>query len=592
MALGDGIRRNIAHVSQTERTRFKNAIVQLNNLNYPDGTSKWVKQDKIHEATHIHGKESFLPWHRELCNRFEQLLREVDSDLSLHYWDWTEDPRAASDGNGGTINLFTTGFMGEANGVVGAPFAGFPPISRNIAGGASAPSSPSVDSDSNIINSTNGVPQSQQFNVIRNKIEDSPNHNSIHGYIGGTIGNGHTAFEDPFVFLLHSNVDRLWAMWQCVQGQGWRLNPSTVYGNESSDILITENLEPWAGGPPGLRPWTAPDNQQVLKNSLHISVVTPPKYGTLPSKTSHNSTTVKGLHLCGTNTVGRFWHTIRRSNGSWYPFGDVEGQTGDRGSFNSVACADIGNDLHVCGSNTVGRLWHAIRRVNGSWTPFGDIEGQTGDRGSFNSVACAAMGNELHVSGTNTAGRLWHAIRRANGSWTSFGDIESQTGDRGSFNSVACAAIGNELHVSGTNTAGRLWHAIRRANGSWTPFGDIEGQTGDRGSFNSVACAAVGNELHVCGTTTNGHLWHAIRRANGPWTPFGDVESQTGDRGSFNSVACTELNGELHVSGTNTTGKLWHAIRRTNGSWTRFGDVEGQTGDRGSFNKVACTGIA
>ena len=33
----------------------------------------------------------------------------------------------------------------------------------------------------------------------------------------GNIGDpsGHDAFQDPFVVLLHANVDRLYAMWQC-----------------------------------------------------------------------------------------------------------------------------------------------------------------------------------------------------------------------------------------------------------------------------------------------------------------------------------------------------------------------------------------
>jgi Common central domain of tyrosinase len=35
-----------------------------------------------------------------------------------------------------------------------------------------------------------------------------------HSYIGGTLGNADTSFREPFVFLLHSNVDRLFVLWQ------------------------------------------------------------------------------------------------------------------------------------------------------------------------------------------------------------------------------------------------------------------------------------------------------------------------------------------------------------------------------------------
>ena len=274
MALGDGIRRNIAHVTPTERDRYITAVVALHSRYYPDGVSKWVKQDEIHEATHVHSGASFLPWHRELLNRYEQLLREIDPELSLHYWDWTEDPRAADDDDGGTVNLFTSDFMGSSSGNSGDPFSGFPAITRSLSGGA-----PSVDSDADIISSTNGEDQVDQFEIFRTTIEESPNHDSVHGYIGGTIGAGHTAFEDPFVFLLHSNVDRIWAKWQTEAGEDWRLDPNLLYGSQSANILITENLEPWAGAA-GLRPWASPDNQQVVKNSKDISVVIPPCYDT------------------------------------------------------------------------------------------------------------------------------------------------------------------------------------------------------------------------------------------------------------------------------------------------------------------------
>jgi hypothetical protein len=122
MALGDGIRRNILSVSQQERDRFRDAIIALNNKFFPGsrtdfpagGVSYWFKQDEIHQATHVHGTPAFLPWHRELCNRFEAMLREVDPDLSLHYWDWNQDPTP----------LFTPNFMGSAQGDVGPPWLG------------------------------------------------------------------------------------------------------------------------------------------------------------------------------------------------------------------------------------------------------------------------------------------------------------------------------------------------------------------------------------------------------------------------------------------------------------------------------------
>jgi hypothetical protein len=135
MALGDGIRRNIATVSAEERQRLRDAILALHKRLYPGGrndtppggVSKWFKQDEIHAHTHVHGCPAFLPWHRDLVNRFEALIREVDPQLFLHYWDWTQDPTNAPDGSGGFVDLFTPDFMGSAHGQAGEPWlsAGF-----------------------------------------------------------------------------------------------------------------------------------------------------------------------------------------------------------------------------------------------------------------------------------------------------------------------------------------------------------------------------------------------------------------------------------------------------------------------------------
>jgi hypothetical protein len=300
VALGDGIRRNVAKISPEERNRLREAFRRIDALRFPDGVSYWDKQDQIHQATHVHGGPAFLPWHRELCNRLEAMLREVDPQLSLHYWDWTTDPRSTPDGNGGQMNLFTGNFMGSAEGRAGPPFASLdnggvfagsredtgnpadPPasIDRELADGSPAASLGSeFHRDADLLGRGNDRPEAEQFAEFREALERM--HGFIHGYIGGDIGFGHTAFEDPFVFLLHSNVDRLWAMWQKDPRFPWRLDPNRVYGAEASSIQITENMEPWAGGS-GIRPWAPPEDEQEVKNSKHPTVVSPPRYDTMP----------------------------------------------------------------------------------------------------------------------------------------------------------------------------------------------------------------------------------------------------------------------------------------------------------------------
>jgi hypothetical protein len=399
MALGDGIRRNLATVSKEERDLFIDAVKQLNQIFYsPTGSrtdfpaghvSYWFKQDEIHQSTHVHHVPQFLPWHREMCKRFEALLRSVHPELSLHYWDWNVDPSNMLDADGNVINLFASDFMGNADGAVnggaaGEPLlsAGFyapnlvgddyrddisphpitkpnpndpstwryqlhanpadppktltrgkqpgaPPIGqtlRNPFGGdwtpvpSGTPGSVYWPTDSEFLN----APTWEAFNDLMQGIELGTSNNAAHAlahqYIGGqtgTLTDAHTSFRDPFVFLFHANIDRLWAMWQRKNG-AVRLDPAQVYNTErdtpgSGDVEfgdpnwgILSPLEPWAGlsaqtpfnpGPPPtgtgiitniipVRPWFAPENEQNLpendKDSKNISVVIPASYDTAP----------------------------------------------------------------------------------------------------------------------------------------------------------------------------------------------------------------------------------------------------------------------------------------------------------------------
>jgi len=356
--LGDGIRRNIATVSKQERDRFRDAIIKLHTLpqfHYPGsrtdtpagGVSYWFKQDEIHAGSHVHVCPAFLPWHRELINRFEALLQLVDPQIALYYWDWTTDPGW----------MFTSDFMGNGDpsvnptvppetpgGQAGEPWLTpglynptaspfrtddefsttdnpFDPphdIARDVRVGA--PVTPAQEllllSATSFAEFDTIMERSTTNDQVHNF--DGGLHGAAHEWIGGLLGNQHTSFRDPFVYLLHSNVDRLFAMWQRQSGHSSRLDPAHVYDHTPGDWVIPGTstqidpelgqgtvtsgapwwgfkspLEPWAGGLDSdttatgqitglrqVRPWAPPENQQILKDSRDPSVVIPASYDT------------------------------------------------------------------------------------------------------------------------------------------------------------------------------------------------------------------------------------------------------------------------------------------------------------------------
>lgn len=359
MALGDGIRRNIKDVAPSERLALKNAIVEMHHRYFPGnnsdsppgGVSWWFKQDEIHQSTHVHHGPEFLPWHRELINRFEELLRQINPQLSLHYWDFKDDPRNITDGvideigTRGFLNLFDSNFMGSSSGSAGEPWqANSPPYRLDgfydpLAGTSGHPPEriegddldhnpydPPIDIPRtrvpfvlgsapapmpNVANREANILQQTTFPSMRTALESL--HNDAHVYFAAV--SPHLAFHDPFVYLLHSNIDRIYAMWQTDPTDPQypaRLQPDTVYGSESTGDFpvndeehlvpqiqnLTHYVEPWSTGAntfldkdpnnPNqtiaitfyIRPWSAPDNQGQPHDYHDISLVAPPCYDT------------------------------------------------------------------------------------------------------------------------------------------------------------------------------------------------------------------------------------------------------------------------------------------------------------------------
>jgi hypothetical protein len=293
------------------------------------------------------------------------------------------------------------------------------------------------------------------------------------------------------------------------------------------------------------------------------------------------------LHFMTANTDGTLWHAIRIADGRWSPFGDVEGQIGDSGSYLGLGAGGDSGAVQFAMGEVTGGLFHTIRNVDGSWSGVGDVKGQTGDRGHTVDTCCAVAQGQLQLLQVTSDGNLWHALRLVDGSWTGLGDVKGQAGNPGPIARGSCALESGNLHVVACTPAGAWVHTIRDAAGAWTGFGDIKGQTGDPGPVVDVAAAQVKDEVHVLAVTSDGRLWHAIRRSDGSWTGVGDVKGQIGDPGHIQRCAAAAIGPELHIGCLTSNGGVWHSIRHADGSWQPVGDVESQTGDRGSGSDLA-----
>jgi hypothetical protein len=256
----------------------------------------WHTQQEVHSNmgsfSNIHETLAFLPWHREFVNRYEVLLQQFDPTVKLLYWDWTTDPSAS------------LSFMGSFSGSIGPPFnpgsgptLAPPSVTRSVLG------SPPAELDSAVLarspydpfTSLSCVPPSSA--PFMAALEDC-SHNFSHGFIGGN-SMSFPAFsaQDPFFFMLHGDVDRLWAQWQRNVSDLERLDPAQTYGASlGSDANLSRTMGPWDGspGPPSsatsfaIQPWetTTPapsgGNYVVAKRPTDPSVVSPPIYDTAP----------------------------------------------------------------------------------------------------------------------------------------------------------------------------------------------------------------------------------------------------------------------------------------------------------------------
>lgn len=241
------VRKDAATLSDAERDRFLEALATLNDAG--DGPFRAFRDMHVREsAAEAHGAAGFLPWHRAYLLDLERSLQEIDAAVALPYWRFDRPAPA----------LFAPDFFGmpsadPADGDVIEFPHGHPLEFWRTDTVDRVERRPLWDIDEappTRVRFPNGVvrdwviSQADTFDLggpaalysgFRD-METAP-HGFAHTSFAGPIGSVPTAAKDPLFFLLHANVDRLWAFWQ------W-LNRRTAPGEDASYSLLDSHRPP------------------------------------------------------------------------------------------------------------------------------------------------------------------------------------------------------------------------------------------------------------------------------------------------------------------------------------------------------------
>ncbi|QOG01122.1 tyrosinase family protein [Flavobacterium sp. MDT1-60] len=248
------VRKNANKLDQEEMTMFLEAFVRLSKENakdnYPDPNNEFTRKPSklldeivlmhtLDASNEIHGRTSFHPWHRAFLLHLERELQRIYPEVAIPYWKFDEK----------ADRVFTSTFIGETKNTE-LPNATDPRIEEGL-GEQLEPAfdqlNPMLTYSKHIFwggalkrayRNQNPVDGKSQY-VIRTEkqlicegeeglrdsfsfwsnYEERGSHNGGHLTFTGHIVNVGKDPVDPLFFMMHSNVDRLWALWQQVNNR-------------------------------------------------------------------------------------------------------------------------------------------------------------------------------------------------------------------------------------------------------------------------------------------------------------------------------------------------------------------------------------
>jgi tyrosinase len=255
------VRKNANRLTTGERDRLVAAFAKLNN----QGAGRFTDFRDMHTSVsspQAHGAPGFLPWHRAYLLDLERELQAIDPSVSLPYWRFDQ----------AAPNIFTPDFFGSSDALGTVQFSAANPLqfwrTNGVQGINRRPFFNTGSAPPGLRTEAQTLGLGNQYAAFMD-MEGNP-HGSAHTSFGGFISSIDTAARDPLFFLLHCNVDRLWAKWQRQFG---RFNAALPASYDSSPLNpighnLPDTMWPWNGITGGSRPPTAPGGAMASSPSV------------------------------------------------------------------------------------------------------------------------------------------------------------------------------------------------------------------------------------------------------------------------------------------------------------------------------------
>jgi tyrosinase len=255
------LRKNANTLLPRERDRFLAALAKLN----AGGSGLFQDFRDVHVRAadgEEHRGPHFLPWHRTYLLDLERELQVIDPSVTLHYWRFDQP----------APNVFRSNFMGATAQVTMADFPSdvlFDP--GHPLGGWVTDSVPGISRSALFDTQATAAPGRQGFALLSEaatlalgvdytsfaQMEGTP-HGAAHVSFVGWLSSIPTAARDPLFFMLHANVDRLWALWQWLNRRTDPDDPQVYQGQNRAGRRLDDSTWPWNGVTTFPRPDFAP----------------------------------------------------------------------------------------------------------------------------------------------------------------------------------------------------------------------------------------------------------------------------------------------------------------------------------------------